>query len=126
MNDAGVVAFCATLRNGGSAVFTTTGGEHLPLVDTTAGFESFHGVLINNASHRVFYATPNGGSLGVFIGPDAKRDLLLGIGSSFLESTIAEFALNPVSINDAGPLAIRVRLADQRQLIVRADHLPTR
>jgi hypothetical protein len=36
-------------------------------------------------------------------------------------STVAGLALNPVSINDAGQLAIRVMLDSGRQLILRAN-----
>ncbi|MCC6677322.1 MAG: hypothetical protein IT436_09270 [Phycisphaerales bacterium] len=57
----------------------------------------------------------------MYTGPDPARDLLLEIGGPLLGSTITEFALNPVSINSAGRLAIRLRLADGRQAIVRAD-----
>ena len=34
---------------------------------------------------------------------------------------VADFALNPVSINGAGQFAIRLKLENQKQLIVRAD-----
>jgi hypothetical protein len=36
-------------------------------------------------------------------------------------STVAELASNPVSVNAVGQVAIRVRLTDGRQLILRAD-----
>jgi hypothetical protein len=121
VNDAGVVAFCATLQTGNSGVFLAADGRIETIVDLSSGFESFRGVLINNAGPVMFLATPAGGSLGVFTGPHPIRDRLLAIGSPLFDSTIAEFALNPVSVNDAGQLAIRVRLTDQRQFIVRAD-----
>ncbi len=36
-------------------------------------------------------------------------------------STVVDLALNPVSINAVGQLAIRVTLADGRQFVLRAD-----
>jgi hypothetical protein len=38
-----------------------------------------------------------------------------------LVATVVDFALNPVSINERGQMAIRVALEDGRQLILRAD-----
>jgi len=43
------------------------------------------------------------------------------VGGTLCDSTVAGFALNPVSINSAGQLAIRVMLEGGRQLILRAD-----
>lgn len=125
MNDAGAIAFGATLRKGGSGVFVSSGGRIATMVDESAGFESFRGALINNAGHVVFYATPRNGVLGVYAGPDPARDCVLAVGASMGGSTVTEFALNPVSFNNKGQLAIRVRLADQRQAILRADPAST-
>lgn len=121
MNAEGAVAFCATRRDGGSGVFLSTGGKLDRLVDSGGGFESFRGVLINSAGAVALIATPAGGGLGLFTGPDSARDGLLSIGSPLLGSVVAEFALNPVSVNEAGQLAIRARLEDQRQFILRGD-----
>jgi hypothetical protein len=120
-NDAGAVSFGATLASGVEGVFVAAGGETTTVADSSGPFESFRGAWINNAGGVVFCATPKGGALGIYRGPDPKRDAILGTGDPLLGSTITEFALNPVSVNDAGQVAIRVRLADGRQLIVRAD-----
>lgn len=121
INDAGTVAFCATRRAGGSGVFTSRGGRIETVPDTGGPFGSFRGVLLDNSGRTVFYATPRGGTLGVFFGPDPNADCLLSVGSPLSGSTVEEFALNPVSINGAGQLAIRVALADRREFILRAD-----
>ena len=120
-NDAGTVAFCADLREGGSGVFTAATGRITTVLDTSGPFESFRGVLLNNEGRVVFYATPRGGTLGVFFGPDPVGDQLLSLGSPLFGSTVIDLALNPVSINDAGQIAMRVGLEDERQLILRAD-----
>ena len=121
MNDAGTVAFCATLQGGGSGVFTASAGEIATIIDTSSLLESFRGVLLDNARRLIFYATPRGGELGVFTGPDPVHDCLLGLGAPLFGSTIVDFALNPVSINDVGQIAIRVRLATGMQFVLRAD-----
>jgi len=56
MNDAGTVAFCGTLQGGGSGVFTASAGEIATVIDTSSPFESFRGVLLNNAGRMIFYA----------------------------------------------------------------------
>ena len=121
MNNAGAVAFCATLPAGGSGVFVASGGTIESVVDTSGPFESFRGALLDDHGRLVFYATPKRGELGVFSGADPHTDCLLSIDSSLLGSTVVDFALNPVSINDVGQLAIRVTLADGRQFVLRAD-----
>ena len=78
-------------------------------------FESFRGALINNTGQTIFFAKPRGQTLGIFHGFDPGTDCLLSIAGPLYGSTIADFALNPVSIND------RVKLADERQFILRAD-----
>ncbi|MBK7405957.1 MAG: hypothetical protein IPJ41_15380 [Phycisphaerales bacterium] len=121
MNDAGQVAFAATLRSGESAIFLDGPGGLRMLLDGSGPFESFRGVLVDGAGGVVFYATPRAGSLGVYAGPDPVRDRLLGIGTPFLGSLVTEFALNPVSINEAGQITIRVALEDGRGVVVRGD-----
>jgi hypothetical protein len=121
VNDSQTVAFNAALEAGGSGIFTATHGKITKVVDANDYFESFRGVLINNPGKIIYYATPKNGSLGIYCGEDPITDRIISIGDSLLGSTIVEFALNPVSINDRNQLAIRIKLADNTQLIVRAD-----
>jgi len=121
MDDAGSVAFCASLAGGGSGVFVASAGDIETIIDTSGAFESFRGVLLAEEGGLIFYATPRGGKLGVFCGPDPERDCLLSVGAPFLGSTVVDFALNPVSINRVGQIAIRVKLANNEQFVLRAD-----
>ena len=125
MNDAGMVAFGATLKAGGAGIFAVINGRTQRLVDKAAPFESFRGVLINRAGLVVFYATPKRGGLGIYSGPDPIADRILSLGDPLFGSAVTEFALNPVSVNEAGQIAIRVGLADKRQAILRIDPVPT-
>jgi hypothetical protein len=49
------------------------------------------------------------------------RHRVLGVGDRLHGATVVDFALNPVSVNARGQLAIRVALDDGRQFIVRGD-----
>ena len=124
VNAAGDVAFCATRRDGGAGVFVASAGDIETVIDTSGAFESFRGALLDDAGRIVFYATPRGGELGIFCGPDPLSDRILGLGGPLLGSTIVDFALNPVSINAVGQVAIRVKLANQLQVVLRADPAP--
>jgi hypothetical protein len=121
MNDRGTVAFAARRTSGASGIFTVASGRLTCLVDAEAGFESFRGILINNAGPVAFYGTPAGGQLGIYSGTDPTRHRVLGLGSTLFGATVVDFALNPVSINERGQMAIRVALDDRRQFILRGD-----
>jgi len=118
LNEAGVVAFSATLRDGRAGVFLATGDEVVPAIATMDQFESVRGALLDDGAGVLFFATPRGGTLGVY---DAMSRRVLSIGDELFGSIVSDFALNPVSINGAGQFALRLKLEDQMQLIVRAD-----
>ena len=117
----GTVAFAATLRAGGAGIFTVDGGQIVQILDTAGAFESCRAALIGDGGAVVFAATPRGGNLGLFAGPDPDADRILALGDPLLGSSVADFAANPVSVNGDGHVAVRVTLADSRQLILRAD-----
>ena len=118
-NDHGTVAFAATMRPGGAGIFTADRGG-IARIETRA-FEACRGALITSTGALVLIATPRGGTLGLFAGDDPAADRILALGDPLLGSTVAELASNPVSVNAAGQVAIRARMADGRQLILRAD-----
>ena len=140
MNDAGAVLFGAIRPDGGAGIFMAENGfpvdggpvRYRTLADTAAGFQSVRGALINRQGMVVYYATPVDGTLGIYFGPDPLRHRLLSIGDTLGDTLgatpdtlfgarIEGFALNPVSVNESGQVAIRLALDDGRQLIVRAD-----
>ena len=123
MNDHGTVAFAATLRSAGGGIFTADVDGITQVCGTDGAFESYRGALIGVGGAMVRIATPRGGNLGLFVGPDPDADRILGLGDELLGSTVADFASNPVSVSAAGHVAIRATLTDGRQLILRADPL---
>lgn len=108
LNDSGCVGFV----DPGRGVFVWEVETHC----VHSGMESYRGVLLHDEGF-VHFGTPAGGTMGVYLGDER----VLGMGDSFAESTISEFALNPVSINGRGQIAARVKLEDGRQMIVRVD-----
>lgn len=121
LDESGRLGFVAALADGQFAAFLAGSGGPECFLESGRAFESFRGVLINRAGPVALIATPAAGTLGVFTGPDPSRHTLLAIDAPMLGSTIAEFALNPVSVNEAGQIAARIRLADGTELILRAD-----
>jgi len=121
LNKHGTVAFVPDLRAGGPGVFTSSAGKIQRAIDTTEEFECTRGALINDADTVLFFATPNGGTLVIYAGPDPINDRVLGLSTPLFGSTVEELAMNPVSINDVDQFAVRVRLEDGRQFILRAD-----
>jgi hypothetical protein len=115
------VGFGATLKAGGVGVFTARDGKMTEVIAPSGRYTSIRNALLNQGGLVCFAATPRDGALGIFCGPDPVSDRILGFGDALFGSSVTEFALNPVSVNDAGQIAIRIKLADHRQVIARAD-----
>lgn len=107
--DDGRVIFVANLQSG-PTLGVWQGGE-TRLNPIGAEFETIRGAL----SPDLVFATPNSGQLGIYL--EGKR--LIGLGDSYAGGTVADLALNPVSMNAAGDFAIRLKLTDDRQFIVK-------
>lgn len=117
----GTVAFAATLRAGGAGVFTADADGTIRAVQRDGAFESYRGALIADASAVIRIATPRDGALGLFAGPNPDADRILALGDNLLGSTVTDLAANPVSMNARRQIAVRVALADGRQIILRGD-----
>ena len=115
----GSTAFAATTAHGGHGIFTVRGGV-VSRADDGEGFASHWGALLAG-DVLVRIATPHGGGLGLFRGPDPARDRIVAVGDPCMGSTVENLAANPVSVNGGGQLVIRLGLADGRGAIVRAD-----
>jgi hypothetical protein len=120
-NEHGTVAFAATLQGGREGIFTDDYGRITQVTETDGAFDAYRGALITNAGVVVLVATPRGGNLGLFDGPDPETNRILALGDPHLDSVVQDFAANPVSVSASGHVAIRVGLADGRHVILRAD-----
>ncbi len=125
VDDHGTVAFAATLSGGGAGVFTVDAHVITQVTEPDGAFETYRGALITGTGTVIFIATPRCGSLGLFVGPDPEADRIVALGDALFDSSVAEFAANPVSVNAAGQVAVRTTLADGRQLILRVDPVVT-
>jgi hypothetical protein len=113
------VAFAGISTDGWAGVFIARDGQVTPVPGGDA-FETHRGCLVSGAT-VVRIATPYGGSLGLFSGPDPVADRILGVGDPLEGSTVDALAANPVSVDGTGHLAVVVSLADGRGAVVRAD-----
>jgi len=120
-NAHGTVVFTATQRDGSSGVFTAREGIVETAIESARQFESFRGALIDDDGRIVFYATPSGGMLGIHALDTAGPRRLICLRDEFGTCPLTDFALNPVSLNNAGQVALRLKLADGRQFIARLD-----
>jgi hypothetical protein len=100
INDAGRVAFVATLDAGGVGVFVGNGGPTVPATDSSGPFEAF-GIStgINNDGAVAFRALFEGGE-GIFAASGDVVTTIADNGGPF-------DSLDSVSINDAGTVAFK-------------------
>lgn len=120
IDDAGVVAFSATTPDGRPSLLLAARDADPRPVAVDDRFETIRGALVGPAGHLFFFATPRGGSLGVYSAVAQDRPIL-ALGQPYADSTLVDLALNPVSIDRQGRLAARLKLHDGRGLIVRID-----
>ena len=75
-----------------------------------------------NRGAVVFFARLDAGRVGIFTGPDAA-DQVIAVGDPLFGSVVEEFFLNGsrLGFNDRGQIAFVARLADDRNVVVRAD-----
>ncbi len=119
--DARGMVFVAATQASGQDVVVTVDGDTVTVVDEQGAFASFRGALPLGADGVARLATPLGGFLGLFSGPDPVRDRIVEIGEPLLGSVVTDLAANPVSTSAAGHLAVRVAVADGREAVLRFD-----
>ena len=85
MNNAGTVAFRATIASGNVGIFTSaSGGPPTTVVDTTGPFKDVSFPSINASGTTAFLATFDvGGGKGIFRGPNPITDKVIAIGDVF-------------------------------------------
>lgn len=121
VNTHGAIVFAGSLTGGGSGIYVVSDGRLETIVASADGSVAFRGALINDAGRVVYFGTPRGGALAIYGGPDPVDDRVVGLGDALFGSVVSDLALNPVSYNGAGQLAIRLAFTDGHQRIVRAS-----
>jgi hypothetical protein len=88
MNNAGTVAFRATLDSGDVGIFTSAnGGPPTTVVDTSGPFSDVSFPSINVSGNVAFLATFDvGGGKGIFSGPNSVTDKIIAVGDVFKTS----------------------------------------
>jgi hypothetical protein len=129
INDAGAVAFAAILTSGVSGIFVGNGVASSTIADSSGPFNNFwiSSPIINNRGAVVFFAELDGGRVGIFTGPDPQADKVIAVGDYLMGSVVTEFFLNGsrLGFNDRGQIVFVARLADGRDVVVRATPVRT-
>lgn len=113
------VVLATALKSGEAQIIVVEPEGGRRLYDVGDRFESVRGALFANGEPAVFYGTPQGEGIGVF--SSSEGEALVQMGKPLLGGVVADFALNPVSVEPGGRVAIRVKLEDGRGFILRAD-----
>jgi hypothetical protein len=124
MGSHGRVALHAQFEDGEEALLAGRGGPVKTLVDTADGFDTFGlgSPSQNGAGEIVFTAIAQGGSgYELFDGPSPTTDLVVAIGDPLAGSEAFHLVSCRQALNDHGQIAFLARLADGRDVIVRAD-----
>ncbi len=132
LNNGGTVAWQTTFldQTGFAVRAIVTGGGVDPdttLVDSSGAFNLFHSYAINTTGAVAFSATLDADTLGIpsiFVGPDPKKDRVIGPGDKLDGGTVAGLNFCEEGLNDTGQLAfvadIEDRNGDVRTAVFRA------
>ena len=129
ISDLGEVLFQATLKAspGGSPIqglFLSSGGAIRTVVDDTGAFTSFGFAPALNAHGQIaFEGTTRWGRVGIFTGPNPKRDCVIAIGDALDGSAVFDLSLSSfhTGLNNEGQIAFIAHLEDGRTGVYRAD-----
>jgi hypothetical protein len=122
INDADTVAFSAEYASGLDAVLTGNGGPLTTIVDGSGPLDTFPRIAINNDGDVAYQATYDVGTgKAVFSGPDPVLDRVLGVGDLFAGSIVTDIQFGRSGLNDAGQIAMAVRLGNGDEHIVRSS-----
>ncbi|MDQ3439629.1 MAG: hypothetical protein M3478_04705 [Planctomycetota bacterium] len=112
-NDAGQVAFTASLDAGGESLYVGNGTTLTPLLDTSGPFEDLSWTAINTLGQVAFAGTLDGGTTGgvyMALGGGAVEKVI-GIGDPLFGSTVTSVFMKTDALNDTGEIALIYRLA---------------
>jgi len=121
LNDGGTVAWQTSfLDETGFAVRAIVTGDgdgpDTRVVDSSGPFNIFPAYSINSTGAVAFSATLDGDDLGVpaiFVGPDPKKDRVIGPGDKLDGGTVAGLRFCEEGLNDSGQLAFVAEIEDR-------------
>lgn len=119
INDAGVIAVSSPDTIG---VIDSSGYHDLPGLAGFRDFETF--VALNNALQIAFVAKGPDGRQGLFVATGGAILPVISVGDALDGSTVAFISFYR-GLNDLGQVAFQVQLANETQLIERADPAAT-
>jgi hypothetical protein len=100
-----------------SAIVTGNGdGTTTRVVDSSGAFDIFDSYAINNRGTVAFSATLDSDNLGIpaiFVGPDPKKDRVIGPGDTLDGGTVAGLNFCEEGLNDSGQLAFVAEIEDR-------------
>jgi len=113
LNDAGTVAFTASLDAGGDGIFTSSDGLITTIADSSGPFAAFFAeTLINDSGMVVFFGSLDSGGFGIFTGPDPVADEVIRLGDRLFGSTSTRLIMAPDGLNNSGQIAFFYFLDD--------------
>ncbi|KAB8319722.1 hypothetical protein SD81_012970 [Tolypothrix campylonemoides VB511288] len=115
LNDAGTVAFGASLDGGGSGIFTKNDSVITTIADTSGPFARFNfNPSINNNGDVAFLASLDGDirGEGIYTGSDPTVDKVIAIGDSLFGSRVTNLEFFGEGLNDVGQIAFFASLAN--------------
>jgi hypothetical protein len=126
MNDHGAVAYVGTFYAPAEvdpfvdAVFADGAVVWDERVEGFPPFQDFEAVAINDLGTVAFLYLMNS-QRALYLGSDPVEDKVLASGDALCDSTVVGIGFHRYGLNDADELALHVRLADARDLLVRAE-----
>src|SRR5262249_19800666 len=119
LNNAGSVAFLASLKAGGQSIVVGNGQTLQSLADTTGPFSSFQSLSFNNAGQVAFTTSLATGGPGIFTRPNPGTDQVTGSGEALAGQPVVGFSR--IALNDRGQIAFVASFADGTSAVFRAD-----
>lgn len=129
INDSETVAFLAAFDadsdgTASTGIFTSQDGELTNIADTSGIFSAFGSeAAINNQGVVAFLAELDNGVTGIFTGTELS-DKVIAVGDQLAGSQVVSLVFSQDGLNDSGQLAFGAVLADNRQVIFRAEAVP--
>ncbi|MEX0745811.1 MAG: PEP-CTERM sorting domain-containing protein [Phycisphaeraceae bacterium] len=125
INEHDTVAFRGILAGGGGGIYVDEYPIRYTIAESSDGYSNFADPAINANGDVAFVAT-HLGKAGIFTGPDAEVDKVIGVGDPLFGSTLLALSATPMrgQLNDHGDLVFWYRLTNGREGLAVAYYVP--